>query len=51
MQLNRAGQNAPEIGDPLWVKIAPQFDIPEYETAPVPKQRAGSRKSAQTAAR
>jgi hypothetical protein len=51
MQLNRAGQNAPEIGDPLWVKIAPQFQIPEYETAAIPAPRSRSRKSTETAAR
>jgi len=41
-QMNRAGQNAPEIGDPLWVKVAKEFHIAEDDPAPVPTPRGGS---------
>jgi hypothetical protein len=42
MQMNRAGQNAPEIGDPLWIKLSSQFHVDGDEFAPapqVPRQR------------
>ena len=41
-QMNRAGQNAPEIGDPLWVKIAAEFHISEDDPPPMPTPRGGS---------
>src|SRR3954469_8551482 len=34
MQMNRAGQNAPEIGDPLWVKISKHYHIEDEEFVP-----------------
>ena len=51
MQMNRAGQNAPEIGDPLWVHVAAQFHIPDDDVAIVPKPRSRSKRSVGTAAR
>ncbi|HET7530807.1 MAG TPA: SLATT domain-containing protein [Mycobacteriales bacterium] len=32
-QMNRAGQNAPEIGDPLWVRIAADFHVSADDSA------------------
>jgi hypothetical protein len=38
-QMNRAGQNAPEIGDPLWRKVSTEFHIDENDPAPGPPSR------------
>lgn len=51
IQMNKAGQNAPEIGDALWMKLSTQFHVDGDEFAPAPRPRPRSRKPAGTPAR
>jgi hypothetical protein len=37
-EMNRAGQNAPEIGDPLWIQVSRHFHV-EADALVVPHQR------------
>jgi hypothetical protein len=44
-QMNKAGQNAPEIGDSLWLSLCGRFHIDTDDLGPVPEQRAVPRQS------